>query len=142
MRAAFIILLALMLASCRSQQRVVEVQSWQHDTVTVERTAAEAAACSDSTVALGTMQSSTVHVTLDTAGRVNTVTRIITRRNTMAKNTRQRVKIVHDTVKIASSSTAASHQKSMQKPENGKIKIIFFIFLALFLCFFLKKTFT
>lgn len=111
-----LVLIFLLLASCRSAR--VDTVSVVHDTVVVNHAATVNVHTRD-TVAVALERDAVVERTiLDTAGRVRTVTRIITRTVTDARRGTTTAAAVRDTVYLMRQSTATA--RSTTSPTTAR----------------------
>lgn len=110
-------LIFLLLASCRSAR--VDTVSVVHDTVTVSHAAAVDMVARDTVVVASHRDAVIERATIDTAGRVRTVTRIITRTVTDATRGTTTAAAVHDTVYVTRASTSATHSTTSPPPSRS-----------------------
>lgn len=131
-------ILLLLLAGCRSP-RVVETEHWQHDTITVVR---EASMAATEHALAEHMSVAHVDVTeMDTAGRVRTITRVEYRARTTSGHVRREVQVVHDTIRVGTTSKSRNVAHSEPSRRWRWQEILAFILVPIILSVLAVKIF-
>lgn len=134
------IALALILTGCRSS-KVTEQHTIVHDTITVQQ--ASSTTIHDTIVVRQEQDAVLHHATLDTAGRVRTITRIVYRSQA---NVNRATETQHnDTATVQSSSVVetqhSSHETHQSQVSTPLYKLVLLMLIAsvIFVTYFVKK---
>ncbi len=123
-----LVLLLFLLASCRTT-RVVESTVSHRDTIVCEAVAASEVLTRDTDALTRSTDACVERISLDTSGRVRTVTRIITRTVTEASHAGSSTTVARDTVFVTRSSTGSGHTTRAPSHSTRSYLPLFAIFL-------------
>lgn len=134
-----LLLAMLLLASCRSAH-VAKTHVVQHDTVWQERVATTTHVARDTVVASCNQLTALEHTTLDTAGRVCTITRVIARTATNATRGTHATATMRDTTATTHATTTQSHTTTAYRPKQRNHKWVLCLVLAVIIMLIARKT--